>query len=426
MNYLNNLYIKDENGSVRYWNISIEGCTITTEYGKLFTNKPTKSSYNAIEKNVGKSNYISPNDQALVEMKAKVKLQKVYGYKSLDDLNIHELPTVQVTPNTVKVIPLELYKILLSKLTPTDANNNLKPMKALKFHEVKDKNYPRLGQYKLNGFRGVVRWETITEGEGLFAKTVEKAVMRTNEGHEYIVPHLTNQFIKCMFFNGEDYSLAYDGEIYIHSMLLSEIKRRLPIKTSRGTTRPSADPNELELWIFDLAICNSLQLERLETLNIKSNNFINSNNIKVLDYIYINNDEEATILRNAALDKGFEGCILRDPNAYYRFGSKTATMIKYKKWKHTECKIIDIIKSNEEIKNDKVRTHILFILKNDKNNDIFESVPEGNEEQRLEYLNNKHLYIGKLATIKFYERTKNDLPFQSNVEIVGREDIGDL
>ena len=49
------------------------------------------------------------------------------------------------------------------------------------------------------------------------------------------------------------------------------------------------------------------------------------------------------------------------------------------------------------------------------NNLSFEAVPKGDYEQRLEYIDNKHLYIGKKATIKFYERTINNLPFHGNV-----------
>lgn len=408
------LYKKDKNGLIRCWTIKTDNGKITTEYG-IFGGKPAISTYTAEAKNVGKINESTSISQAVTEAKAKFKLQKSYGYKDIFELGYKE---GDITTFIMKNIPYNA----------TDDNNVLKPMKAVKFYEVKDKEYPYIGQFKINGFRAKVRWETIIEGEGLFSKEVSKATMRTKEGHEYIVPHITNLFNKEMFFDGVGYDLTYDGEIYIPNTLLSEIKRHLPIKTDKGTTKPALNPEELEFWMFDMAIENMEQTQRLILLYNQRDKYIpiTCQSLTVLSSEMIRNDEEAEAYRDKAILLGYEGCILRKPNALYGFGKRTSDMIKFKKWKHTECKILDVVLKKVEEKENSDRTHIVFILKNDLNDGTFESVPLGDEAQRLEYLNNKHMYIGKLATIRFYERTVNDLPYHSNVELVGREDIEDM
>jgi len=46
---------------------------------------------------------------------------------------------------------------------------------------------------------------------------------------------------------------------------------------------------------------------------------------------------------------------------------------------------------------------------------MFECNGTGTVEDKLNILNNKDYYKGKFATVKFYERTKNGIPFHANV-----------
>ena len=47
--------------------------------------------------------------------------------------------------------------------------------------------------------RAVLRWEQWIEGEGMFAENKEGAKLRTKEGLEYVMPHITNGLTKDMF-----------------------------------------------------------------------------------------------------------------------------------------------------------------------------------------------------------------------------------
>jgi hypothetical protein len=93
-------------------------------------------------------------------------------------------------------------------------------------------------------------------------------------------------------------------------------------------------------------------------------------------------------------------------------------MAKLKTFEDTECEILDVLIKNE----DSNRTYVGMVLRNDINEATFEATVMGDESARLEYVLNKHNYIGKLATVKFYERSGvKKVPYHGNVVSV-RED----
>jgi hypothetical protein len=84
-------------------------------------------------------------------------------------------------------------------------------------------------------------------------------------------------------------------------------------------------------------------------------------------------------------------------------------MRKYKKFDDAEFLIVDVIPYEKDPYLAKI------ICRNDINDLMFETIPIGNKEIRHNYLVNKEKYIGKLATVKFYERSIYGLPFHSNL-----------
>ena len=62
---------------------------------------------------------------------------------------------------------------------------------------------------------------------------------------------------------------------------------------------------------------------------------------------------------------------------------------------------------------DKVGFSVVLVCQNDINDLTFESTVVGTTEERKQLIDNPP--IGKMVTIKFYERTKNGIPFHSNV-----------
>jgi hypothetical protein len=388
------LYKKDYNGNILEWNISLDN---DPDYPTLVV------SSGLIKGNI--KSFVIPVTMttANLEIESRIKVKKSDGWLSCKDLKINENDN-------------NIYSLLVKKL-PTkykDLSNRYKPQKAVLF-KTDSFIYPAIIQRKINGVRCTIGWETITEGEGFFANTISRAIIRSKEGHEYVLPHITDKFVESDF-KFENIELVYDGELYIHGKNLSYIRASIPIVNNKGTISNTRNPpKDVEFWTFDLSISDVAQEIRIKTLTeVYSKKLKKNNNIKLVESLYIYNDKEALSLAEEFIKEGFEGGILRNIEAEYAFGKRSSNMMKLKKWYYSKCIIIDILHKNEITVNSNTRTYISFILKNDLNSETFECTPLGDEEDRLEYLNNKDNLIGKLAQVKYRERSGiKKVPFQA-------------
>lgn len=403
-------YSRDASNNIIEWSGMVDDSgTIVIYTGRLDN---TREIYNH---NVVAKGKLTKYEQAVKELKAKVKLKVKNGYTTAIALGI-SLANLQNG---------QLPILLDSKLdiNKTDANNMLKPMKAKQFKEVTKFNFPYILQLKINGYRCVYDAIQLTEGIGMFAKDEMDTVLLSKEGHRFIVPHIKNSLPVDFFVTN---NIRLDGELYVHGEKLSNIKRRIPIEMSSGTvTRNSLPINDLKYYCFDLSIPEISQLQRLKikdellrdctsitlsdykgvpeiyTLIGKNPNIIN------MGYTIVNNKDEVYKWLNHAVKAGYEGVILREFDAEYQFGSRKFNMIKAKLFSSSEFKILDIILKNQ----DSIRTYIAVKLQNDLNDKTFEVNPNGAEWYRQQLLNNKEDYIGKTMTVDFYERTVNKIPF---------------
>jgi hypothetical protein len=381
------LYKKDISHNVLFWNIDSDDIYIVITTGRL----NEKSIHYVYE----------PKGSIAREMEAKIRDKRIKGWLSISDL---------------KLISEDLDS--LKRLLPydqTDLNNRKKPQKAVLF-KTNTFKYPAYIQPKINGVRCTISWEIVTEGDGLFKTTTEKVVISSKEGHTYVLPHIESKFTKDMFMyfhNSEYIDIVYDGELYKHGLKLNEIRKCIPMTNSKGTiSKPSGNPNNINFICFDLAIPDIPQHDRFKIITDLL--YGSKEPIVVLDSYVVNSDSEATSKANQFINAGYEGGILRDSDATYGFGKRATHMMKLKKWFTTKCTILDIIQKNEVVVNNKTRTYIAFVLKNDLNDETFECTPMGDEDYRIELLEQVNNHIGKQALIKFRERsgTKN-VPFQA-------------
>jgi DNA ligase-1 len=98
---------------------------------------------------------------------------------------------------------------------------------------------------------------------------------------------------------------------------------------------------------------------------------------------------------------GFEGTILRMPDAKYKRAGRSKDLIKKKDFVDDEFEIIDI----EEGKGNRSGEAGAVMCKT-KDGLIFGSGIKGDEKLRQELWSNKDKYIGELATITFFGYTK--------------------
>ena len=134
-------------------------------------------------------------------------------------------------------------------------------------------------------------------------------------------------------------------------------------------------------------------------------------NLIILNSDTIYDDNQALAYMQRCIDCGFEGAIIRDLHTEYKFGSRPATMMKLKKFDDAEFECIGVEHTGNP--DDKVGFNVRLVLKNDINDLVFSCTLTGTVNERLDILNNPP--IGKSVTVKFYERTKNGLPFHANV-----------
>lgn len=403
MKVFDKLYARNSNNSINKWSISIHqsppSSVIQIEEG-LIDGKQTITHININKgKNIGKINETTHFEQACSQALSKWERKKKQGYKTLIDLKI--IANINASEGDLK----NFLEIALPK-NRTDANNISKPMKAQQYFKddgsVRIK-FPCFAQPKLNGFRVMARWEKVIENQGTLLETeVEKVVFRSKEGLKYgILEHIENDFNKDLFYNNktEKYDLAFDGECYIHGEILSEI--------SSAVRKRNPKTQKLKFYIFDIAIEKLPQNTRLDLLSfIDTQKLYKVENIVGVFRETIKTNEQAQKFTDQCIKEGYEGAIFRDMKAEYQFGKRPQTMTKLKRSQDKEFKVVDVIGGDNSPELG------IFVCINEQGT-RFKVTPEGNHEIKKEYLANKNNYIGKMLTVKFFERTKDNLPFHS-------------
>lgn len=387
------LYNRDSEGRIQVWYAQVTadtaGAIITTFSGLLEGTHTPHTTTVTKGKNIGKVNATDAYGQALNDARSKWEDKRKKGYKSLEDLGLHSL-----TEENVQLYNEQLIPILEDKLPKfnTDANNNLKPMKAQPYY--KDNGgicikFPCGGQPKINGVRCVADWVN------------GRVEFRSKEGVSYLetTRHIAEHFAPEDFTN--DY--VFDGELYIHGLYLQQI--------ASAAKKMNLNSPRLEFRCFDLSIPTFNQDERTGMLYRRLLRFTDGHApIKIVPLVFpVRDDAHAQQLTDQWIAEGYEGGIFRDMTALYQFGKRPKTMTKLKRLKDGEFEIVDVIESDS---NPGVA---IFTCKNDINDETFNVNPEGTDEIKREYFTNRENYIGKLGTVEYRERTAppREVPFHA-------------
>lgn len=339
------------------------------------------------------------------EVRSKYNEKLKQGYKFLDEIKDDTIcPPVE---ESMLAQYLETYL----PYDRTTSDGTLLPMLAKVYNDnVFNKISNRLGQFKINGLRCLISAKR-NEGD-IF--TPYKLLFQSREGtywkslyhlENYLLEILSDWLLDKMI--DEDYVL--DGEIYLPGYSVNEINHFIK--------DPKCIENAmLQYWCYDIAIQDYIQFKRIEELyTIKSPKHIRCkedhlNNIDrfvVLPIVEISSTEKARQMRDKFIDIGFEGLILRDPNAEYQFGKRNNTMIKYKRTTDGVFEVIDIYPEGTK------RSDIpLLLCRNDINDNTFEVHVNGTFDYQNEILIHRDKYIGRKLFITFGERSGvNKVPF---------------
>ena len=374
------MYIKTWNNKIRMWQVNIEvyktEIRIVKVYGYMGGNV---SKTIEVREGCFKQNAINLIASKLINDKRND------GYRTILDLDI----------DIVGLTISQLEYIMLTRLSANlvDVNDISKPMKAKPF-KANVMQYPAFLQRKINGVRCIIS-KSLTP-DGLFGN-IEDITIRSRGGIIYDVPHIKAQAALILAEDSED--VVLDGELYHHGSHVTSIA---------GAAKNKDNPLNAKLqfiW-FDLAMSGYTQDER--TTMIQDRKYM-APNIHTLETKVVYSDEEAINISENYIAEGYEGGIVRDMSAPYYFGGRRNNMLKIKKHLTTVILIIDIIPW------DKDPDVGVFVCKNDINNLTFNCNIMDTTQNRKMYLLNKEQYIGRKASIKYYERTINGLPFHANI-----------
>ncbi len=370
------LYKRDKKGNLLQWSIEHDDKSYWTiagrADGKLQTTAPTY----VTQKNVGKANETSLEQQVLNEVESKIKYQLDHGY-------FKEIPGDD-RPFTVS---------LADKYPDRQAKGKLE--------------FPYIIQPKYDGLRCYMHME-----DG-------KIVMKSRNGKPFVsCPHLTdNELIKDIF--DVDPSLIIDGELYNHDLKNDFNKIVSLVKKSKPTKEDLEESKKLvQYHIFDVFYQENPGRSYLERNKLFADLFDSLSHgipgnfdtyyrlvfrhnypATLAEYINIASKEgDVENFLEFYIGEGYEGIMLKKDVPYF-FGRST-DLLKYKRFKDSEYKILDF----EEGKGNLAGIAAAVICVAD-NGETFKAGVTGTQEYARDLFANKGDYIGKLATIKYQELT---------------------
>lgn len=340
------------------------------------------------------------------ELQSRVNAKRKEGYKELTELkDSNNIPNEGWLSKDQLIFYLETY---LPKYSTTSEGFVL-PMlaKVLEDNKPFDKYGIMLGQWKIDGLRCIIG--ATDKSDDLFNPVTLTYHSRTGEDwtnkmcwmDEILLPKISGELIDMMVEEGA----CLDGELYLPGYSVNDIN-------SFVKNIQLAQHYKLQYWCYDIC-CENMSAEarfkfkdsNLESVgmtyfNTKEEHLNNTKQFIVLPtWVQIDSYEDAMIHRNQFINLGFEGLILRNPNAEYQFGKRNQAMFKFKKVDDGKFIIADI-------KSEHKRSDLpLFVCSNDINDELFECSINKPQDIQREILANKEKYIGRYMLVEFRARS---------------------
>jgi len=359
---LETLYHQGKTGAIVQWDIWTEGADIVREYGQM-GGKMQVARTTATGKNIGRSNETTPDEQAILEAKARHKKRLDAKYS----------------------------------LTIEDAKKEVfLPMLAASFDKRKDKVvYPVDVQPKLDGVRCLAYWD------GGSVKLMSRGGKQWN-CCQHIIDELETVLPK-------DWVL--DGELYLHGATFQEITKLVK------KLRPESV--NVEFHVYDVPRAEyeqteiggstwsnrKISLELLDDFYSSLQFFVdNCRSVKVVRTDYATCEEDVYKLQSEYLEEGYEGAIVREFDGEYKFGYRSNKLLKVKNFMDEEYKIMDFTTGVGRFEG-----CCIWICETKDGNE-FKVVPQGTMEERQEAYLDADENIGKMLKVKYFELTDDGIP----------------
>lgn len=282
-----------------------------------------------------------------------------------------------------------------------------KPMKATDFLE-ETLTFPKMGSYKVDGYRSFI----------------DGGVCRMSSGKE-----MPNNDTRIEFSSPSLEGL--DGEMVVGPWNRSDTFA----KTSSALRRREGEPGAI-LHVFDdrstpeLAYKQRCAAARERVLALRDIGF---KRLSFIEHVELRDMKDMVAFEENALAMGFEGIMLNDPDAAYKFGRSTlieGIILKVKRFAHEEAQIVGFTEQMENVsesysddlgrskksykKEDLIGTGMVgsFIVKSPKWPREFSISASSlsHDERKAAYEHFEDKYMAELARFKWFPKGFVDVP----------------
>lgn len=286
----------------------------------------------------------------------------------------------------------------------TDSNGFRKHMLAKQADKVKQSTIDKVpfwyASRKIDGLRCSFYWD---------GKKIHSA-SRGGKDYDLALSHFLNNEKLIKYFESHP-NIVLDGELYKHGKSLQQISGAARLEKN------VYDCDWLQYYVYDIMIPKVSFKERLKMLiELAKELHIGFDpyhkfeegdlQFQIVPQVKVSGYDNIIKLHNKYVEEGWEGVVVRDPNADYKFGSRGNQMIKFKMYKD-DCFVVTGIEPGLRGSEDMV-----FILET-KDGKQFKAKPLGDRLVKEEYWNNFEIkYKGLIGECKFFYYSDEGVPLQ--------------
>lgn len=352
------LYKRTSTGAIQVWWMDSDGDRHRSNSGQLNGAITTSEWTVCTAKNVGRSNEVSPEEQAKLEVAAEYTLKQKKGYRT----SIEDVDTV-----------------------------GFKPMLAQEFEGNNKKAVEKI-------FAGGGRVLVQPKLDGMRCIATKDGLVSRNGNPIVAVPHIV-EALKPWFEQCPDGIL--DGELYNHDLKADFPKLMSLVKKQKPTAEDFKASEVIEYHIYDTG--TRQYNSQLNTLLIQA--VESGEPLRPLPVRSCRSLEEIDDIHAVYLGNGYEGSMIRLHGPYEQKRSKL--LLKYKPEMDAEFEIVSI---NEGVGNKSGMAGYAVLYINASRDRTFRANIMGDRAYCTKLLERADEVVGKNATVLFFHLTPDGVP----------------
>ena len=385
MSKIATLFARGAGGKVLRWSIFVNGADYWTESGQvggaMVVTKPTRAEH----KNVGKANETTPEQQALLEVEAKIVKKKKQNYFERPE----DIDSGFLEPQLAK--PCAKY------LDDVDWGGG----------QVLDD--------KLNGFACILR------ANGAFT--------RTNEQY-HSIPHILEDYAEFFHRNPKAY---VHGELFnpAHVNNLGKLAELIAVTRAPKDITPELLEESRRVVQFHWYDGYDFEGVAIDTPLLSRRQMVDDcirryslAYVRPVRYDIVFSLAAATKLKDEYVGRGGEGKILKNPRAHYQH-KRTRDLLKLKKNEDAEFKIVDDVENPfvEGKGNSAGCAESVWCYVEGTRADRFKANIEGSKDSLREMYQRPDRYKGKCITVRYQELSPYGIPLIPYTDMVMRAEV---